>query len=163
MEDRRLHRAGTDVYRVMIRKLTDSVTLRKKGTDASSHVPYPGRAGAAGRRRMRRRAHRAGVRSRRPSLNTGTALSATVTCPSSFNYGSTYDRTAVASGGSGTGYTFSWHSGSEYYDQGGTSKAYVPCNKNYSGGYPTSGYLTAYGTVTDSNGTSTYFSTSRSC
>jgi hypothetical protein len=98
-----------------------------------------------------------------PSLNTGTALSATVTCPSSFNYGSTYDCTAVASGGSGTGYTFSWHSGSEYYDQGGTSKAYVPCNKYYSSGYPSSGYLTAYGTVTDSNGTSTYFSLSRSC
>jgi hypothetical protein len=88
-------------------------------------------------------------------------LSATVTCPSSYGY--TYDCTAVASGGCGTGYSFTWHSGSEYYDQGGTSKAYVPCNKNYSGGYPSSGYLTAYGTVTDSNGTSTYFSLSRSC
>jgi subtilisin family serine protease len=95
-----------------------------------------------------------------PPPSTG-PLAATVTC-ASYSY-TTFDCTATATGGSGTGYSFTWHSGSEYYDQGGTSKAYVPCNKNYSGGYPTSGYLTAYGTVTDSNGTSTYFSTSRSC
>ena len=98
--------------------------------------------------------------SRGPSFDV-VPLSATVTCPTSSGY--TYDCTAVASGGSGTGYSFTWHSGSEYYDQGGTSKAYVPCNKNYSSGYPSSGYLTAYGTVTDSNGASTYFSLSRSC
>jgi hypothetical protein len=99
---------------------------------------------------------------RQASFDTGVPLSATVSCVS--YYGTTYDCTAVASGGSGTGYSFSWSGGaSEYYDQGGTSKAYVQCYKNYSGGYPTSGYLTAYGTVTDGNGNSTYFSLSRSC
>lgn len=79
-------------------------------------------------------------------------------------YQPTYNCTAQTSGGSGTGYSFQWHgSASEYYDQGGVSKAYVPCNKY--GSYPcyTSGSLTAYGTVTDSNGNFTYFSTSQSC
>jgi aqualysin 1 len=94
-----------------------------------------------------------------PPPSTG-PLSATVSCAGGYT---TYDCTATATGGTGTGYSFTWHSGSEYYDQGGVSKAYVPCNKNYSGGYPTSGYLTAYGTVTDSSGQSVYFSTSRSC
>ncbi|HEX8321770.1 S8 family peptidase [Longimicrobium sp.] len=92
-----------------------------------------------------------------------TPLTASVSCPGGRDYYNRVDCTATASGGSGTGYSFSWHSGSEYYDQGGVSKALVPCNVNSSGGYYSSGYLTAYGTVTDSNGTSVYFSTSRSC
>jgi subtilisin family serine protease len=94
------------------------------------------------------------------------SLKATVNCVYSYSYPYpvTYDCTAQATGGSGTGYSFQWNGNtSEYYDQGGTSKAYVPCNKNGSYPYYTSGYLSAYGTVTDSNGTSAYFSLSRSC
>ncbi|WP_420129196.1 S8 family peptidase [Longimicrobium sp.] len=95
---------------------------------------------------------------------TGTPLSATVTCPGGRDYYNRIDCTATASGGSGTGYSFSWNgSANEYYDQGGTSKAMVLCQTVSSGGYYSSGYLTAYGTVTDSNGTSVYFNTSRSC
>jgi hypothetical protein len=94
----------------------------------------------------------------------GTPLAATVSCPGSRDYSNRVDCTATATGGTGTGYTFSWHgNASEYYDQGGTSKALVMCQVNYSGGYYSSGYLTAYGTVTDSSGQSVYFSTSRSC
>jgi subtilisin family serine protease len=97
-------------------------------------------------------------------IATSTPLTASVSCPGSRDYYNRVDCTATASGGSGTGYSFSWHgSASEYYDQGGVSKAYVTCNVNYSSGYYGSGSLTAYGTVTDSNGTSVYFSTSRSC
>ncbi|HYW06674.1 MAG TPA: S8 family peptidase [Longimicrobium sp.] len=94
-------------------------------------------------------------------------LQATVNCVysyASYPYPVTYNCTAQASGGSGTGYSFQWHgNSSEYYDQGGTSKAYIPCNKNGSYPYYSSGSLHAYGTVTDSNGASVYFSTSRSC
>jgi subtilisin family serine protease len=101
-----------------------------------------------------------------PQPPTTGPLAATVSCvPYSYSgYQPTYNCTAQASGGTGTGYSFQWHgSASEYYDQGGVSKAYVPCNKNGTYPYYTSGSLTAYGTVTDSNGNSTYFSTSQSC
>lgn len=96
-----------------------------------------------------------------PSLN-GAALAATVNCvPYSYYPSNVYDCTATASGGSGSGYSFSWSGGaSEYYDQGGTSKAYVTCYK-YSGS--PHGTLSVYGTVTDGNGTTAWFSASRSC
>jgi hypothetical protein len=96
-----------------------------------------------------------------PSLNGG-ALGATANCvPYSYYPSITYDCTAVASGGSGSGYSFSWSGGaSEYYDQGGTSKAYVVCYK-YSGS--PHGTLSVYGTVTDGSNTTAWFSASRSC
>lgn len=88
-----------------------------------------------------------------------TPLSATVYCPDPRDYSTNrFNCTATASGGSGTGYSFVWHSGTEYYDQGGVSKAWVPCQSQ---GY--SGYLTAYGVVTDSNGSTAYGYYSRSC
>lgn len=86
-------------------------------------------------------------------------LTATVYCPDPRDYSTNrFNCTATASGGSGTGYSFVWHSGTEYYDQGGVSKAWVPCQSQ---GY--SGYLTAYGVLTDSNGSTTYGYYSRSC
>ncbi len=91
-----------------------------------------------------------------------TPLTATVTgCePYSYYSSTTYSCTAVASGGSGTGYSFTWAYGGEYYDQGGVSKAYVTCYKQ-SGSYH--GTLTNYGSVTDSAGNTAWFSVSRSC
>ena len=89
-------------------------------------------------------------------------LTATVVGCDMYSY-TTYSCTVTASGGSGTGYSFTWAYGGEYYDQGGVSKAYVTCNKNGSYPYYTSGYMSSYGTVTDSNGNSAYFSISRSC
>lgn len=91
-------------------------------------------------------------------LNTGTPLSVTVTCSPS--YSTTYDCTAQMSGGSGSGYDFVWNGGTEYYDQGGTSKAYVQCYK-YSGSYH--GTLTAYGTAYDSQRNSQMGGYSQSC
>ncbi|MBB4635453.1 hypothetical protein [Longimicrobium terrae] len=86
-------------------------------------------------------------------------LSVTVYCPDPRDYSTNrFNCTATASGGSGTGYSFVWHSGTEYYDQGGISRAWVPCQSQ---GY--SGYLTAYGVMTDSNGTTQYGYYSRSC
>ena len=94
----------------------------------------------------------------------GGPLTATVVgCDLYSYYNNTYSCTVTASGGSGTGYSFTWAYGGEYYDQGGVSKAYVTCNKNGSYPYYTSGYMSSYGTVTDSNGNSAYFSISRSC
>jgi aqualysin 1 len=88
----------------------------------------------------------------------GTPLSVSVNCePYSYT---TYNCIATATGGSGTGYSFTWAYGGEYYDQGGVSKAYVQCYK-YSGSY--SGTLSNYGSVTDSNGNTAWFSVSRSC
>jgi hypothetical protein len=86
-------------------------------------------------------------------------LSVTVYCPDPRDYSTNrFNCTATASGGTGTGYSFVWHSGTEYYDQGGVSKAWVPCQSQ---GY--SGYLTAYGTITDSSGSTAMGSYSRSC
>ncbi|HEX8671688.1 MAG TPA: S8 family peptidase, partial [Longimicrobium sp.] len=81
----------------------------------------------------------------------GGPLTATVVGCDMYSY-TTYSCTVTASGGSGTGYSFTWAYGGEYYDQGGVSKAYVTCNKNGSYPYYTSGYMSSYGTVTDSNG-----------
>ena len=94
------------------------------------------------------------------------SLKTTMNCVyyGSYPYPVSYHCTAQATGGSGTGYTFQWNgNSSEYYDQGGTSKAYVPCNKNGTYPYYTSGYLSIYGIVTDSNGNTAYFYESRSC
>jgi hypothetical protein len=93
-----------------------------------------------------------------PPPPTGQPLSVTVNCY--YYYGTTYDCIAQASGGSGTGYSFTWAYGGEYYDQGGVSKAYVYCYK-YSGSYH--GTLSNYGNVTDSSGNTAWFSVSRSC
>jgi subtilisin family serine protease len=92
------------------------------------------------------------------------SLKATVSCPGGRDYYTNLvDCTATATGGTG-GYSFQWHgSASEYYDQGGISRARVRCETYSSSGYYSSGSLTAYGTVTDSSGKSVYFSTSRSC
>jgi subtilisin family serine protease len=90
-----------------------------------------------------------------------TPLTATlVGCDLYSYYNNTYSCTVTASGGSGTGYSFTWAYGGEYYDQGGVSKAYVTCYK-YSGSYH--GTLSNYGSVTDSNGNTAWFSVSRSC
>ncbi|HEX8696072.1 MAG TPA: S8 family peptidase [Longimicrobium sp.] len=91
----------------------------------------------------------------------GTPLSVSVNCePYSYYPSTTYNCIATATGGSGTGYSFTWAYGGEYYDQGGVSKAYVTCYK-YSGSYH--GTLSNYGNVTDSNGNTAWFSVSRSC
>jgi subtilisin family serine protease len=87
----------------------------------------------------------------------------TVTIGCSYLYSTTYDCTAQASGGTGT-YTFTWYGTvSVYYTQGNTSKAYANCYKNYSGGYPSSGYLSVGVQVTDSGGATASASGSRSC
>ncbi|HYH82357.1 MAG TPA: S8 family serine peptidase, partial [Longimicrobium sp.] len=73
-------------------------------------------------------------------------LTVTVSCvPGS----GVYDCVAQASGGSGTGYSFVWGRGGEYYDQGGTSRATAYC---YYDSYTGRGSLVQYTTVTDSNG-----------
>jgi len=90
-----------------------------------------------------------------------TPLSVSVGCvPYS---GLTYDCTAQAAGGSGT-YTFTWYGTvSVYSTSGTTSKAYTQCYKNYSSGYPSSGYLSVGVMVTDSDGNTASASGSRSC
>jgi len=71
-----------------------------------------------------------------------TPLSVTVTCGP--NYENPQDCVAEASGGSGTGYTFTWESGTVTSEHGGTSEAIVECPDNYSYTYETV-------SVTDSN------------
>jgi hypothetical protein len=98
----------------------------------------------------------------RPAATSSVALAVSVNCV--LYYGTTYDCTAQASGGSGTGYSFTWYgSASEYFDQGGTSKAYTNCYKNGSYPYYTSGYLSVAVMVTDSDGNTASASGSRSC
>ena len=87
-------------------------------------------------------------------------LNASMSC-SYYSYPTTYNCVVTMSGGSGTGYGFTWQSSaSEYYDHGGVSKAYVQCQKPY-GSYH--GTLSAYGTATDSNGSAASASWSQSC
>lgn len=86
-----------------------------------------------------------------PSLDTGLPLTVTVNCSDTgaLYTATRFDCTATASGGSGTGYSFIWHgNATEYYDQGGTSKAYYPCQYVY----PGVGYLQAIAVVVDSSG-----------
>ena len=71
-----------------------------------------------------------------------TPLSVSVTCGP--NYESPQDCVAEASGGSGTGYTFTWESGTVTSEQGGTSEATVECPDKYS-------YTYESVSVTDSN------------
>jgi hypothetical protein len=71
-----------------------------------------------------------------------TPLSVSVTCGP--NYESPQTCVAQASGGSGTGYTFSWESGTVKSEQGGTSEATVECPDYYS-------YTYESVSVTDSN------------
>ncbi|HYH82358.1 MAG TPA: hypothetical protein VEX86_21380 [Longimicrobium sp.] len=80
-------------------------------------------------------------------------LNVTVSCSDTGNLYSMqrFDCTAHVSGGSGTGYNFTWTgNATEYYDYGGTSKAWYPCQyvpNSY--GY---GYLSATAVAFDSNG-----------
>ncbi|HET6764179.1 MAG TPA: hypothetical protein VFH27_10925 [Longimicrobiaceae bacterium] len=60
------------------------------------------------------------------------------------NYESPQTCIAEASGGSGTGYTFTWESGKATSGQGATSEATVQCPDNYS-------YTYESVSVTDSN------------
>jgi hypothetical protein len=71
-----------------------------------------------------------------------TPLSVSVTCGP--NYENPQNCIAEASGGSGTGYTFTWESGKVKSEQGGTSEATVECPDNYS-------YTYESVSVTDSN------------
>jgi hypothetical protein len=81
---------------------------------------------------------------RTPAPSTSsTPLSVSVTCGP--NYESPQTCIAEASGGSGTGYTFTWENGVVKSEQGGTSQAIVECPDNYSYTYETV-------SVTDSNG-----------
>ena len=80
---------------------------------------------------------------RTPVLSTSaTPLSVFVTCGP--NYAIKQYCIAEASGGSGTGYTFTWESGKVKSEQGGTSEATVECPDNYS-------YTYESVSVTDSN------------
>jgi hypothetical protein len=81
------------------------------------------------------------------------SLTVSVTCIDTGALYSThrFDCTAQASGGSGTGYSFIWQgNASEYYDNGGTSKAWYPCQ--YVSGSNGYGYLSATAVAFDSNG-----------
>jgi hypothetical protein len=71
-----------------------------------------------------------------------TPLSVFVTCGP--NYATKQYCVAEASGGSGTGYTFTWETGTVKSEQGGTSEAVVYCAEN-------SGYRYELVSVTDSN------------
>jgi len=71
-----------------------------------------------------------------------TPLSVSVTCGP--NYESPQTCVAEASGGSGTGYTFTWESATVTSQQGGTSEATVECPDKYS-------YTYESVAVTDSN------------
>ena len=71
-----------------------------------------------------------------------TPLSVTVTCGP--NYRSVQNCVAEASGGSGTGYTFTWESATVTSEQGGTSEATFECSEKYS-------YTYELVSVTDSN------------
>ncbi|HEU0053363.1 MAG TPA: hypothetical protein VFQ39_09310 [Longimicrobium sp.] len=77
------------------------------------------------------------------SSRSSTPLSVSVTCGP--NYESPQKCVAEASGGSGTGYTFTWESGTVTSEQGGTSRAIVECPDNYS-------YTYELVSVMDSNG-----------
>jgi hypothetical protein len=80
---------------------------------------------------------------RTPVLSTSaTPLSVFVTCGP--NYAIKQYCIAEASGGSGTGYTFTWETGTVKSEQGGTSEAIVYCPEN-------SGYRYELVSVTDSN------------
>jgi hypothetical protein len=71
-----------------------------------------------------------------------TPLSVFVTCGP--NYETPQTCVAEASGGSGTGYTFTWETGTKQSTQGATSQAKVVCPEN-------SGYRYETVSVTDSN------------
>jgi hypothetical protein len=71
-----------------------------------------------------------------------TPLSVTVTCGP--NYRSVQSCVAEASGGSGTGYTFTWESATVTSEQGGTSEADFQCSDKWS-------YTYELVSVTDSN------------
>ena len=77
-----------------------------------------------------------------PSLSTGTALAV--------NLGSCGYQgcSARASGGTGTGYSFTWTSAVENNDENGWSFAYPECPT----GYPLAVYIRVGATVTDSSG-----------
>ena len=77
-----------------------------------------------------------------PSTSGRTPLSVFVTCGP--NYETTQTCVAEASGGSGTGYTFTWETGKVTSTQGATSEATVNCPEN-------SGYRYESVSVTDSN------------
>ena len=81
---------------------------------------------------------------RAPVLSTGsTPLSVFATCGP--NYESPQVCVAEASGGSGSGYTFTWDTGYKVSTQGATSQAKVNCPENAS-------YIYEFVSVTDSNG-----------
>lgn len=83
---------------------------------------------------------------RAPVLSTSsTPLSVFATCGP--NYQSPQVCVAEASGGSGTGYTFTWDTGYKVSTQGATSQAKVNCPENAS-------YIYEFVSVTDSNGAS---------
>ena len=69
-------------------------------------------------------------------------LSVSVTCGP--NYRSVQNCVAEASGGSGTGYTFTWESATGTSEQGGTSEAEFQCSEKWS-------YTYELVSVTDSN------------
>jgi hypothetical protein len=79
---------------------------------------------------------------RAPAPGKSSPLSVTVTCGP--NYESPQYCVAEASGGSGTGYTFTWESATVTSEQGGTSEATVECPEKYS-------YTYEAVSVTDSN------------
>jgi hypothetical protein len=80
---------------------------------------------------------------RTPVLSTSSdPLSVSVTCGP--NYTSPQTCVAEASGGTGTGYTFTWENAVVKSQQGGTSEATVKCPANYS-------YTYESVSVTDSN------------
>lgn len=80
---------------------------------------------------------------RTPVLGTSsTPLSVFATCGP--NYETPQTCVAEASGGSGTGYIFTWDTGKKVTQQGATSTAKVDCPEN-------SGYRYEYVSVTDSN------------
>ena len=61
------------------------------------------------------------------------------------NYETPQRCTAEASGGSGSGYTFTWETGTKVSTQGATSRATVQCPENAS-------YIYEFVSVTDSDG-----------
>lgn len=77
-----------------------------------------------------------------PTASASTPLYVEVTCGP--NYRSVQSCTAEASGGSGTGYTFTWESATVTSEQGGTSEAEFQCSEKWS-------YTYELVSVTDSN------------
>lgn len=103
---------------------TGAIVVGYGGMSAASATPpsEPGRAPVPGK--------------------SSTPLSVSVTCGP--NYESPQTCVAEASGGSGTGYTFTWESAEVTSEQGGTSEATVECPAKYS-------YTYESVSVTDSN------------